>query len=358
MDRARSPSYAIGRLAALASAFALTACYSSTGGGMVDAGPADGGSDPDAAVRPPGDAGSVPHCGFTALAGGSSRGVAALRDDGSVWGWAWSEPVHRVAELEGIVAFDALDVQVCGIDARGEVSCGLLFDDHGTGPIVLTSQPGPAVDIAVGEYHACAVLTDGRVACWGYNRNGCLGIPSDFEGYTEPVLVPGLDDATAITAAKDRTCALRENGQLRCWGWDVSRLERMPDLRLRTLALGSSWWDAFACGLRSGGRVVCWGWGPPVPAPDLLSTMDVERVFAGYRHACAVPTTGDVVCWGDNEHGALGPGAPFGIVDVPMPLAGARDRPMTLGQDSTCVLEPDCYVRCHGVAEDRRLPTD
>jgi hypothetical protein len=33
-----------------------------------------------------------------------------------------------------------------------------------------------ATALAAGESHACALLSCGRVICWGYNGNGELGI--------------------------------------------------------------------------------------------------------------------------------------------------------------------------------------
>lgn len=42
---------------------------------------------------------------------------------------------------------------------------------------------GPAVDLAMGRHHVCALLDDGSVWCWGRNTEGQLG--RGFQSYTE-----------------------------------------------------------------------------------------------------------------------------------------------------------------------------
>ena len=43
-------------------------------------------------------------------------------------------------------------------------------------PFVQLGANRTATEIAVGEYHACALLDDGSVKCWGYNGYGQLGL--------------------------------------------------------------------------------------------------------------------------------------------------------------------------------------
>ena len=43
-------------------------------------------------------------------------------------------------------------------------------------PFVQLGANRTATEIAVGEYHSCALLDDGSVKCWGYNGFGQLGI--------------------------------------------------------------------------------------------------------------------------------------------------------------------------------------
>ena len=42
--------------------------------------------------------------------------------------------------------------------------------------VLLSAGGANAVSVSVGKDHACAVLNDGNLMCWGYNNMGQLGI--------------------------------------------------------------------------------------------------------------------------------------------------------------------------------------
>jgi alpha-tubulin suppressor-like RCC1 family protein len=79
----------------------------------------------------------------------------------------------------------------------------------------------PAIDLSVGDDHACAVLEDHTVRCWGRNHIGQLGL-----GHTEtigddepPAQVEVGGPADLVVAGRgDRTCARLQDGTHRCWG--------------------------------------------------------------------------------------------------------------------------------------------
>lgn len=65
----------------------------------------------------------------------------------------------------------------------------------------------------------CAV-SEGRVLCWGVNRQHHLFVPTDEMGQVviHPSAVPGLSDATDVAVGWSAQCARRESGQWVCWG--------------------------------------------------------------------------------------------------------------------------------------------
>ena len=67
--------------------------------------------------------------------------------------------------------------------------------------------------VAVGEDHACALLLDGTIQCWGNNSYGELGNTG-----TQPVTVSGIHDAVAVSAGYLYSCALLKAGSAWCWG--------------------------------------------------------------------------------------------------------------------------------------------
>ena len=51
------------------------------------------------------------------------------------------------------------------------------------------SEPhADAVALTVGGHHTCAVMTNGSVACWGYNDDGQLGTHDTTDRYTPTVV--------------------------------------------------------------------------------------------------------------------------------------------------------------------------
>ena len=66
--------------------------------------------------------------------------------------------------------------------------------------------------------HACAVLADGTVWCWGSNEYGMLGQDYDGDISHVPMRVPGIDAVTGAARGNDYTCALLADGTVWCWG--------------------------------------------------------------------------------------------------------------------------------------------
>ena len=79
------------------------------------------------------------------------------------------------------------------------------------------------VDVTVGRYHSCAVLSDGRVKCWGNNFKGALGNGTtnaflEPETSSVPLTVTGIDNAVAVEAGGRHTCAVLSDDSAKCWG--------------------------------------------------------------------------------------------------------------------------------------------
>ncbi len=181
--------------------------------------------------------------------------------------------------------------------------------------------------IVAGLNHTCALLSTGAVKWWGWNSNGQLGDGTSTDK-TTPTDVSGLSSGVSAIAAGDtHTCALLSTGRVKCWGsGDVGQLGDGTGGHQTTPVTVSGLTDASAisagvfhtCALRSTGAVMCWGfnnWGQigdgeatqrntPVPVFGLSS--GVTAVTAGYGHTCALLSSGAVKCWGDNTKGVLG----------------------------------------------------
>lgn len=80
------------------------------------------------------------------------------------------------------------------------------------------------VDVALGSSHACAVHSEGTVYCWGTNDMCQFGsLASSPEPYHYMVPVPWFSDFVGpIRARNSITCAMRQTGDLICWGSPVA----------------------------------------------------------------------------------------------------------------------------------------
>jgi hypothetical protein len=167
------------------------------------------------------------------------------------------------------------------------------------------SGPYRAVAVVTGLQHTCALLDDGNVKCWGLNLVGQLGYGDTYRrggdamdmGDALPLVDLGTGRfATAIAAGGDATCALLDDGTVKCWGGadlngqpgdgtqnrgdqpgemgDALPALELGPRRATEVAVG----DAIACALLDDGTVSCWGKGASAagtPAPvSLVSSLN------------------------------------------------------------------------------------
>lgn len=161
-------------------------------------------------------------------------------------------PASAVKGLSDVVEIGAGLAFTCALTARGEVWCwganhhgqlgtaaeeklvpvvryvtipGDPHDRFAAWPVRVDGLPKKAKAIGVGAMHACAVLEDGHVACWGANAAGQLG-----DGTTErrgtAVLVRGVTKAVDVAPSafgpEGNTCFLLASGGVVCVGRNES----------------------------------------------------------------------------------------------------------------------------------------
>ena len=100
---------------------------------------------------------------------------------------------------------------------------------------------------AAGRYHTCAVISSGLLKCWGDNAAGQLGLGDTIDRGTPfnpmatlpPVNVgPGLS-VKAVAAGAKHTCAIVDDGRLKCWGKNDRGQLGLGDKASHGNALGS-----------------------------------------------------------------------------------------------------------------------
>ena len=263
--------------------------------------------------------------------------VCSLLDDQKVYCWG--------ANSEGQLGLgDTIDHG----SKPGQIGDNLKSVNLGTGAKVL--------QISAGYDHACAILTDGRLKCWGNNIIGQLGQGDSLARGTKNVqmgdnlLAVNLGTgriAKQVVSGDNHTCALLDDSNIKCWGDNqygqlgigssesmgtkpgqmgeaLKKVELGTDKKVKSIASGLN----HVCAALVEGSVKCWGqnldgtlglgdngdrgslpehMGDQLPAVELSDDFPVEQIFCGSSHCCASLQIIDTLkCWGYNAYGQLG----------------------------------------------------
>lgn len=288
--------------------------------------------------------------------------TCAIRADGSLACWGYNSSAQigvgdrlsrlsptTVALPEATVSVAAGYDATCALGASGTLRCwGDPF--AATQPVIVGGVNGVDVGgggikaVTVGRGHACLLTVAGNVWCRGSNSAGQLGngtlVYSDV-----PVLVLGavglpLADVARISAHDFKTCAVRNDGSVACWGNDA-----LPVTSAVPIGISNATDVSGECALLSNGTVTCWT-GIANAAPAAVAGLsDVVRIGFGGPN-CALLGTGTIQCWGA---GVFGNGQGFEVRAAPTAVAGLDAvGAMAAGGGHTCALRTDASLRCWG----------
>ncbi|MGI8944853.1 MAG: RCC1 domain-containing protein, partial [Thermoleophilaceae bacterium] len=274
---------------------------------------------------------------------------------------------------------------------------GVVHADQSSQPL----EPA-AAQLDAGRNHTCAMLADGEVRCWGFNREGELGYANrDTIGDDETPAAAGPVDlgegrtAKSISAGDFHTCAILDDDTVRCWGFggngrlgygsqsnvgddetpgSVGPVDLGTDGEGRALTAKSiSAGGSHTCAILDDDSVRCWGYafygqlgygnpeptGDPPVEPNPLDIGDTETpgsvgpvdlgagpvtaISAGGLHTCAILQGGDVRCWGNGAVGRLGYASEANIGDRDTPAsAGSVD--IGLGRTAKAIAAGDAHT--------------
>lgn len=282
------------------------------------------------------------------------RSVCARTSDGALRCWAagyvWNAPPVSTPPQEPLLT-DVADVRAgndfaCALRTNGHVACwgsnssgqlGLGSVDYATHTTPEEIPNFTAERIAVGSSHACA-LSNGQIWCWGSNNGGGVSeVAPRYSNATSPGLVPGLGGMTSVVAGTDYTCALAGDETVWCWG---------------SLPQAQNVWTA------SPVHMLKVGFDDNDPAPDQLLA-EVKEIAAGGAF-CARLTNGSVACLGTD-------GAMIGYPDYAnfrqtrrfTTVLGVNDAiRLVAGADHMCTLGQSGQVRCWGANGQGQLGID
>ena len=259
------------------------------------------------------------------------------------------------------VLLDTGAVKCLGNNDAGELGVGDTVLRGGAGaslgdalPAVALGVGRTAVQISHGGFHVCAVLDTRQVKCWGENKDGQLGLgDTEPRGQVPATLGDGLPGvalgtgrtAVALQGGSNHTCAVLDDGAVKCWGDNASGQLGLGDTLKRGAAPGQM--------------------GDALPAVALGAGRTAAALAVGLTHTCVSLDDGAVKCWGNNARGALGVGdtAPRGVAPqqmgdaLPTVALGSAGvvRSLALGASFGCVLRDAGQVKCWGANEGGQL---
>ncbi|MBJ7382190.1 MAG: hypothetical protein JHC66_06325, partial [Acidimicrobiia bacterium] len=232
----------------------------------------------------------------------------------------------------------AVIVALVAVGAVVKTSGGVGGSRSGT----IASNLGENSRLSAGNEHVCTIRADSTVWCWGEGYYGELGVEETYRLPPQlltstPVQVATSDvsDARSLAAGLNHTCALLNDGRVKCWGRnDSGQTNSYP---------GDSWAPTFV-------KVPSGTAAPDVPLEN------VKAIAAGYNHTCALKNDGGVSCWGKNNKGQLGRGYTDPSNTVSRVWSGSSfDSPplknvvaISAAGDHTCALLSDTSVKCWG----------
>jgi alpha-tubulin suppressor-like RCC1 family protein len=292
---------------------------------------------------------------------------------------AQSEPPFVPEGNGGAVKISANIHHTCMVTQDGAVKCwGYNYDGQlGTGDTVYRSSPSPVsglssgvIDVATGQLFSCALVSNGKVYCWGDNVHGELGDGTNNSSLT-PVEVSGLPGpATAITAGVAHACALVGTNAY-CWGanWsgqlgngDAAKANQNHAVLVGSVSFNSltaiAAGNGHTCAIAAG-NVWCWGQGgllgngsssvSVIPVSVMNLPQGITQLVVGAAHSCILTSNGGAYCWGNNTNGQIGIGSTTSLL-TPAQVTGLGSgvSKLFIGSSKSCAVMADRSVKCWG----------
>lgn len=227
-----------------------------------------------------------------------------------------------------------------GEGSAGQLGNGAETDSPVAVAVTTAGTPlaGRTVEqVAVSANHACAVTTDGVVACWGSNTFGQIGDNTQTRRSvpTSPMITGTALQGAAVAqvaVASSRTCVVTTAGGGACWGDNGG-----------TFGNGGTADSRVAVAVTTAGT--------PLAGKQLVA-IDTNALSA--EHTCAVTSDGNAACWGSGSSGRLGNGStasstlPVAVTKTGTALAGKTIRTIDTGGLATCATSSDGSLACWG----------
>jgi alpha-tubulin suppressor-like RCC1 family protein len=169
-------------------------------------------------------------------------------------------------------------ISAWGRNDKGQLGNGTTSDS--SRPVHVLGSSGITTAISAGSHHSLALRSNGTVWAWGYNVNGQLGDGTTTDS-SRPVQVRRLSNVIAVAAGDYCSVALRSDGTVWAWGFNAN-----GQLGDDTITSSST----------------------PIRIRGLSNITAIAAEEGGAFHILALRSDGTVWAWGSNAAGQLGDG--------------------------------------------------
>lgn len=268
------------------------------------------------------------------------------------------------------------EAHTCAIDDGNNLYCwGYNYfgqignNENGEG----AQEPMPVLvsasynNVSAGRNHTCALKSDNKLYCWGWNLNGQLG-SNNNDNYDTPLNIQSTSNWNNISAGDLHTCGIDSNSKLFCWGENTKGQlgDSTNTLRNVPVQVGTDMWieisagEEHTCGIKTNNYLFCWGGNSDGQLGDNQTNADrnipyqiynvAKSVTAGSKHTCSISTTGNLTCWGKNNFGQLGTGDTESK-NNPFSISGDSWTVVSAGNGFTCGIKENGALYCWGINE-------
>ncbi|MCA9532683.1 MAG: hypothetical protein KC593_03355 [Myxococcales bacterium] len=295
---------------------------------------------------------------FDTYATGTSASACAINAANQVWCWGTGGSGRfGNGEPNSLQTATAILPDLTALNAPASVLP--------TFPAVAEGLPARTA-FEVGSHNVCGVR-EGKVYCFGEGSDGRLGHGSTRANPSNAaVAVAGIEDAVDVSTGLTRTCALRRNGTVACWGSLTGRIESSLPIPVdgftdvTAMNVGGTAYSMTVCGIHQDGGVSCAG-SPlgangeaTLTATRIAGITGATDVIVGTDAACVL-AGGKVLCWGSGSYGQLGNGATSSSA-TPVEVAGISDAvDIGGGSYNYCAQRRNGSVSCWGSGDDGQL---
>lgn len=271
-------------------------------------------------------------------------------------------------------------LKTCALKSSGSVYCwgdndgnvlGVESDDkivHRPMMVRTGKDKEPEIlSLATGSKHTCAIRSiDKKILCWGDNESGQLGTGDNKKSLLPIHIeeVPGVSGYKEVAAYDEHTCALTIDGNIYCWGSDISGEQSVGKViptivsstrKFKSLKTGRK----HACAIGEDDKIYCWGQqdarlgslpGNKTIPTKISNNESYTQIFIGNKNSCGITTDSFLRCWGVNDDGALGSGNSMSkaAAESPQGWQTKKVKSVAMGAEHTCAILENGDLYCWG----------